>query len=75
MLPKIQRFLRYKGVSEATVRRIWHQLKPHLTKSFKVSRDIHFVDKLHDIVGLYLNSPDHSLVLSVDEKSQIQALD
>jgi len=66
-----------QGVSEATVRRIWHQhqLKPHLTKSFKVSRDIHFVDKLHDIVGLYLNPPDHSLVLSVDEKSQIQALD
>jgi transposase len=66
-----------QGVSEATVRRIWqqHQLKPHLTKSFKVSRDIHFVDKLHEIVGLYLNPPDHSLVLSVDEKSQIQALD
>jgi hypothetical protein len=66
-----------QGVSEATVRRIWqqHQLKPHLTKSFKVSRDIHFVDKLYEIVGLYLNPPDHSLVLSVDEKSQIQALD
>lgn len=66
-----------QGVSEATVRRIWHQhqLKPHLTKSFKVSRDLHFVDKLYEIVGLYLNPPDHSLVLSVDEKSQIQALD
>jgi transposase len=66
-----------QGVSEATVRRIWqlHQLKPHLTKSFKVSRDINFVAKLHEIVGLYLNPPDHSLVLSVDEKSQIQALD
>lgn len=66
-----------QGVSETTVRRIWqqHQLKPHLTKSFKISHDIRFVDKLHEIVGLYLNPPDHSLVLSVDEKSQIQALD
>jgi transposase len=66
-----------QGVSAATVRRIWqqHQLKPHLTKSFKDSRDLHFVAKLHEIVGLYLNPPDHSLVLSVDEKSQIQALD
>lgn len=66
-----------QGVSNATVRRIWHQhqLKPHLPKSFKVSRDIQFVDKLHDIVGLYLNPPDHPFVLSVDEKSQIQALD
>ena len=66
-----------QGVSEATVRRIWHQhqLKPHLTKSFKISRDLHFVDKLYEMVGLYLNPPDHSLVLSVDEKSQIQALD
>jgi transposase len=66
-----------QGVSEATVRRIWHQhqLKPHLTKSFKISRDANFVDKLHDVVGLYLNPPDRSLVLCVDEKSQIQALD
>ncbi|HSP07418.1 MAG TPA: IS630 family transposase [Acidobacteriota bacterium] len=66
-----------QGVSEATVRRIWrqHQLKPHLTKTFKISRDVNFVDKLHDVVGLYLNPPDHSMVLSVDEKSQIQALD
>lgn len=64
-------------VSAATISRIWrqHQLKPHLTKHFKVSRDINFVDKLHDVVGLYLNPPDRSLVLSVDEKSQIQALD
>ncbi|MBK5188141.1 MAG: IS630 family transposase [Gemmatimonadaceae bacterium] len=66
-----------KGVSEATVRRIWqrHKLKPHLTKTFKLSRDKAFVDKLHDIVGLYLNPPDRALVLCVDEKSQIQALD
>jgi transposase len=66
-----------QGVSAATVRRIWrrHGLKPHLTKSFKLSRDRSFVDKLCDVVGLYLNPPDKSLVLCVDEKSQIQALD
>ncbi len=66
-----------QGVSEATVRRIWHQhqLKPHLTKTFKLSRDKQFVEKLYDVVGLYLNPPDRSLVLCVDEKSQIQALD
>jgi transposase len=66
-----------QGVSEATVRRIWkqHNLKPHLIKTFKVSRDKHFVEKLHDVVGLYMNPPDKSLVLCVDEKSQIQALD
>jgi transposase len=68
---------RAQGVSEATVRRIWHQhqLKPHLTKTFKLSRDKQFVEKLYDVVGLYLNPPDKSLVLCVDEKSQIQALD
>jgi transposase len=66
-----------QGVSEATVRRIWqrHNLKPHLTKTFKLSRDKEFLDKLGDIVGLYLNPPDRALVLCVDEKSQIQALD
>jgi len=66
-----------QGVSEATVRRIWkqHSLKPHLTKTFKLSRDKQFVEKLYDVVGLYLNPPDKSLVLCVDEKSQIQALD
>jgi transposase len=66
-----------QGVSEATVRRIWqrHQLKPHLTKRFKLSRDPAFIEKLHDIVGLYLNPPDRALVWCVDEKSQIQALD
>jgi transposase len=66
-----------QGLSEATVRRIWkqHNLKPHLTKTFKLSRDKQFVEKLYDVVGLYLNPPDRSLVLSVDEKSQIQALD
>ena len=66
-----------QGVSEATVRRIWHQhrLKPHRTKTFKLSRDKPFVEKLCDVVGLYLNPPDKALVLCVDEKSQIQALD
>ena len=66
-----------RGVSEATVRRIWkrHGLKPHLTETFKLSRDKQFAEKLHDIVGLYLNPPDRALVLCVDEKSQIQALD
>jgi transposase len=64
-------------VSEATVRRIWrsHGLKPHLSKTFKVSTDPLFAEKLADIVGLYLNPPEHAIVLSVDEKSQIQALD
>ena len=68
---------RDQGVSEATVRRVWreHGLKPHRVKSFKLSNDKHFVEKLHDIVGLYLNPPEHALVLSCDEKSQIQALD
>ena len=65
------------GVSEATVRRIWHShgLKPHLLESFKISKDKHFAEKLEDIVGLYLNPPEHAIVMCVDEKSQIQALD
>jgi hypothetical protein len=65
------------GVSEATVRRVWHAhgLKPHLAESFKVSKDKHFAEKLEDIVGLYLNPPEHAIVMCVDEKSQIQALD
>ncbi len=64
-------------VSEATVRRIWHAhgLKPHLVEGFKISKDKHFVEKLEDIVGLYLNPPEHAIVMCVDEKSQIQALD
>jgi len=66
-----------QGLSEATIRRIWkqHNLKPHLVKTFKLSRDKHFLEKLVDVVGLYLNPPDKSLVLCIDEKSQIQALD
>ena len=64
-------------LSQSTVQRIWkrHNLKPHLTGTFKLSRDKHFVEKLYDVVGLYLNPPDRALVLCVDEKSQIQALD
>ena len=66
-----------QGLSKATVNRIWqsHQIKPHRTKSFKLSRDPQFLEKLTDVVGLYLNPPDKALVLCVDEKSQIQALD
>jgi len=65
------------GISEASVRRIWraHGLKPHLVRTFKLSRDPEFTEKLEDIVGLYLNPPEHALVLCADEKSQIQALD
>jgi transposase len=65
------------GISEASVRRIWHShgLKPHRVESFKISNDPEFAEKLEDIVGLYLNPPEHALVLCVDEKSQIQALD
>jgi transposase len=66
-----------QGLSEASIRRIWHQhnLKPHLVETFKLSRDKHFIEKLQDVVGLYLNPPDRAVVLCVDEKSQIQALD
>jgi transposase len=65
------------GVSEASVRRIWHAhgLKPHLTRTFKISKDPAFAEKLETIVGLYLNPPEHAIVLCADEKSQIQALD
>jgi transposase len=65
------------GVSYSTVQRVWRDngLKPHLAKTFKVSNDPRFAEKLVDVVGLYLNPPEHALVLSCDEKSQIQALD
>ena len=65
------------GVSYSTVRSVWRDngLKPHLSKSFKVSKDPRFAEKLVDVVGLYLNPPEHALVLSVEEKSQIQTLD
>jgi transposase len=66
-----------QGISRMAVQRIWDRygLKPHLTKTFKLSGDKRFVEKLYDVVGLYLNPPDKALVLCVDEKSQIQALD
>jgi len=66
-----------QGVSQPTIHRIWkqHHLQPHRVETFKLSRDQRFVEKLHDVVGLYLNPPDQALVLCVDEKSQIQALD
>ena len=65
------------GIAPSTVHNIWkaHGLKPHLTRTFKLSRDPAFVEKVQDVVALYLNPPDKALVLSVDEKSQIQALD
>lgn len=65
------------GVSRSTVQRVWnaHRLAPHRVKTFKVSNDARFEEKLTDVVGLYLDPPEHALVLSCDEKSQIQALD
>lgn len=65
------------GTSHAMVNRVWQAngLKPHLCRTFKVSNDRRFVEKLVDVVGLYLNPPEHALVLCADEKSQIQALD
>jgi transposase len=65
------------GVSHATVQRVWKDLglKPHLVDSFKVSTDPRFAEKVIDVVGLYLNPPDQAIVLCMDEKSQIQALD
>jgi transposase len=65
------------GVSDTTVLRVWrqHGLKPHRVRGFKISRDPQFVEKLEDIVGLYMSPPQHALVLCCDEKSQVQALD
>jgi transposase len=65
------------GISAASVSRHWRAngLKPHIVRGFKVSRDPQFVEKLEDIVGLYMSPPEHALVLCVDEKSQVQALD
>jgi transposase len=65
------------GVSKNTVNRLWqlHNLKPHLSRTYKLSRDPRFLEKLTDVVGLYLNPPQKAVVLCVDEKSQIQALD
>src|SRR5271155_5335187 len=65
------------GISHRSVQRIWsaHGLKPHRVRTFKLSNDARFAAKLQDVVGLYLDPPEHALVLSVDEKSQIHALD
>jgi transposase len=65
------------GISVSSVQRIWraHGLQPHRVRQFKLSNDPRFVEKLRDVVGLYLDPPAHAIVLSVDEKSQIQALD
>jgi transposase len=66
-----------QGVSKSTVSNIWrsHNIKPHRTRTFKLSRDAKFLEKLTDVVGLYLSPPDKAMVICVDEKSQIQALD
>ena len=66
-----------QNVSPATIQRIWdaHGLQPHRVDTFKLSKDPEFVEKLTDIVGLYMNPPDKAAVICVDEKSQIQALD
>jgi len=64
-------------ISHSTVQRVWaaHKIKPHLIKTFKLSKDKNFAAKVRDVVGLYLNPPEHALVLSVVEKTSIQALD
>ena len=66
-----------QGVSHATVSRIWdaHGLQPHRVETFKLSKDKRFVEKLTDVVGVYVNPPDKAVVLCVDEKTQVQALD
>src|SRR5260370_39792467 len=65
------------GISRTIVHRVWqqHDVQPHRVERFKLSRDPRFEEKVRDIVGLYLNPPDRALVLCVDEKSQIEALD
>jgi len=66
-----------QGIGKSTVSNIWrsHNIKPHRSETFKLSRDRKFLEKLTDVVGLYLNPPDNAIVLCIDEKSQIQALD
>lgn len=73
----IRTMARSYGISRMAVQRIWKQynLKPHLVQTFKLSRDKRFLEKLYDIIGLYMNPPDKSIVFCVDEKSQIQALE
>jgi transposase len=73
----VRRLAQAVGIGHGAVQKIWaaHGLKPHLVRRFKLSTDPRFVEKLRDVVGLYVDPPEHALVLSVDEKSQIQALD
>ncbi|MFO0837592.1 MAG: IS630 family transposase [Phycisphaerae bacterium] len=73
----VRSLAKYLGIDKSLVHRVWraHELAPHRVRTFKLSRDKRFVEKLIDVVGLYLRPPEHALVLSVDEKSQIQALD
>lgn len=68
---------RSQGVGKSTINTIWnsHDLRPHRSETFKLSRDARFLEKMTDVVGLYLNPPQQAIVLCVDEKSQIQALD
>jgi hypothetical protein len=65
------------GISHSTVGRIWraHGLKPHIVRGFKLSNDPQFIEKVRDIVGLYMNPPDNALMFSFDEKPQVQALE
>ena len=65
------------GLGATTIRRVWQSngVKPHLSRTFKLSRDPRFEDKLLDVVGLYMNPPEHAVVMCVDEKTSIQALD
>jgi transposase len=73
----VRRLAAELGLSRMMVERVWqkHQIQPHRVEKFKISNDPHFEDKVRDVVGLYLNPPERALVFSVDEKSQIQALD
>jgi transposase len=73
----VRSLAKHLGVDKSLVQRVWraHELAPHRVRTFKLSRDKRFIEKLIDVVGLYLRPPEHALVLSVDEKSQIQALD
>lgn len=73
----VRTLAKHLGVSRGIVHRVWqrHEVQPHRVEKFKLSKDPHFEEKVRDIVGLYLNPPDRALVLCVDEKSQIQALD
>ncbi len=73
----VRRLAAATGIAPTTVHRIWreHKLKPHRVETFKLSRDPRFEEKLADVVGLYLNPPERAIVLSMDEKSPIQALD